>query len=42
MSAHIVDERYPEREGRYFIPKIVIHFGSGGARRIVTLGRKVS
>jgi hypothetical protein len=42
MTAHIKDERYPEREGRYFVPKIIIRFGTGGARRIVTLGRKLS
>jgi hypothetical protein len=42
MTAHILDERYPEREGKYFIPKVVITFGTRGARRKVTLGKKVS
>jgi hypothetical protein len=42
MTAHILDERYPEREGKYFISKVVITFGSRGARRTVTIGQKIS
>lgn len=42
MTAHIIDEEYPEREGKYFIPKVEIEFGTNGARRVVTLGRKLS
>ncbi len=42
MTANVIDERYPERKGKYFIPKVVILFGTKGARRIVTLGRKIS
>jgi hypothetical protein len=42
MTAQIIDERYPEREGKYFISKVVIHFVNRGARRIITLGQKVS
>jgi hypothetical protein len=42
MTAQIIDEVYPEREGLYFIPSVNIHFGTRGARRIITLGSKLS
>lgn len=42
MTAEIYDDQYPERAGSYFIPKVVTRFGISGARRTVTLGRKVS
>ena len=41
MTSAVIDARYPEREGNYFIPKVVVTFGKRGAKRTVTLGRKI-
>ncbi len=38
MSANVKDDNYPERQGKYFIEKVVITFGQNGARRNVYLG----
>ena len=42
MVANLRDERYPERAGCYFIPRVDISYGINGGRRRVELGRKVS
>ncbi|MEH0007889.1 MAG: late control protein [Flavobacteriales bacterium] len=41
MTANLCDERYPERAGSYFIPRVDITYGVNGGRRIVELGRQV-
>lgn len=41
MSAKAVDEEHRNREGEYFIKKVVTTFGLSGARRKVTIGAKV-
>lgn len=38
MKAEVVDIEHPNRNGIYFIKKVVTKFGTGGARRTVTLG----
>jgi len=42
MVADVYDSIYPERSGRYKIKKVVTSYGSGGAKRNVELGIKVS
>lgn len=42
FGAKIVDKKYPERSGTYFVPSTEIHFGAQGARRIVELSKKIS
>lgn len=41
MKAIIKDQDHKNREGSYFINKVVTTFGTGGARRIVTIGNKL-
>lgn len=41
MKAKLIDEEHPNREGNYFIKKVVTTFDTGGARRKVTLGNKL-
>lgn len=41
MKAKILDEEHPNRDGNYFIKKVVTTFGTGGARRKVTIGNKL-
>lgn len=41
MKAIIIDKEHPKREGNYFINKVVTTFGTGGARRKVTIGNKL-
>lgn len=41
-SAHIVDDRYPERNGKYLVESVETHFGVNGARRNVELGALTS
>jgi len=41
MAAKIYDKEHPNRDGTYFIKKVVTTFGMGGARRKVTLGNKL-
>ncbi|WP_299682967.1 late control protein [uncultured Tenacibaculum sp.] len=38
MKVEIIDEKYPSRNGTYFVPKVTTHFGQSGARRKVELG----
>jgi hypothetical protein len=38
----ITDPQYKERQGRYLLKKVQISYGTGGARRKVNLGIKVS
>ena len=40
--ANIRDTRYPEREGRYYVEKVVSSFSARGGQRKVFLGRKES
>ena len=42
FNAQIIDKNYPEREGSYFVPKVVTTYGTGGARRKIELGTKVT
>ena len=42
MSAEIIDENYPNRAGRYFVPKVTTTFGVSGARRKIELGNKLA
>ncbi len=41
MKAKILDAEHPNREGNYFIKKVVTTFGTGGARRKITIGNKL-
>ncbi len=41
MKAKILDDEHTNREGNYFIKKVVTSFGTGGARRKVTIGNKL-
>lgn len=41
MKANIIDEEYKNREASYFIKKVIIRYGTGGARRIVSIGTKL-
>ncbi|QYS86305.1 late control protein [Flavobacterium oreochromis] len=41
MKAKILDSEHPNREGNYFIKKVVTTFGTGGARRKVTIGNRL-
>lgn len=39
-TAIIIDEKYKERSGRYFIESIAVNYGVQGARRIIGLGER--
>lgn len=41
MAAEIIDKEHKNREGNYFIKTVVTTYGTGGARRKVTLGNKL-
>jgi hypothetical protein len=41
MKAKFIDSEHPNREGNYFIKKVVTSFGTGGARRKVTIGNRL-
>ncbi len=41
MVAKIIDTEHENRQGSYFVKKVVITFGLNGARRKVTLGAKL-
>lgn len=41
-TAVVQDDRYPERNGNYFVPSVEVSFGASGARRIVELSKKIS
>lgn len=41
MTAKIVDEKHPNRNGFYFIKKVITTYGTSGARRKITLGKKL-
>lgn len=41
MKAKLIDEEHQNREGNYFIKKVVTTFDTGGARRKVTLGNRL-
>lgn len=40
-TAQVRDANYPDREGNYFVTKVVIDFGINGARRSVEIGTKL-
>lgn len=40
-TAYLVDDRYPKKNGIYFIESTEVIFGSKGARRIIEIGPKV-
>ena len=40
--AEILDPQYKERQGRYLVKKMELSYGTGGARRKVTLGLKLN
>lgn len=41
-SCKIIDPRYQERNGRYFVHAVEVSYGMSGARRIVELTKKLS
>ena len=41
MKAKIVDSEHKNREGNYFIKKVVTTFGTSGARRKISIGNKI-
>lgn len=41
MVAEIRDKEHENRQGKYFIKKVVTSFGTSGARRTVTIGNKL-
>lgn len=41
MKAKLIDSEHPNREGNYFIKKVVTSFGKEGARRTVTIGNRL-
>ena len=41
MTAVIKDKEHPNREGKYFIKKVVTSFGSNGARREISISNKL-
>lgn len=41
MKAKLIDEEHKNREGNYFIKKVVTTFDTGGARRKATLGSRL-
>lgn len=40
-SVTIIDNEFPEREGRYVIDKTIVKFGTGGFRRTVEIGKQL-
>ena len=42
MRAKIIDTKYPEREGTYFINSVRTTFDQHGGRRVLSLGKKVA
>jgi len=38
-ATNILDDKYPERQGKYLIESVEIEFGQKGARRIIELGK---
>ena len=42
MSASLIDESYPEREGTYFVERVRSTFNERGGRREVYLGQKLN
>lgn len=41
MKAKLLDSEHPNREGNYFIKKVVTTFGTSGARRKISMGNKL-
>ncbi|MDO4225130.1 MAG: late control protein [Bergeyella zoohelcum] len=41
MAAVIKDKEHPNREGKYFIKKVVTTYGNSGARREITISNKL-
>ena len=41
MTAKIIDKEHPNREGNYYIKKVVVNYGLDDARRTVTIGNKL-
>lgn len=41
MAAKIIDKEHSNRDGQYFIKKVVVNFGTDGARRTVTISNKL-
>ena len=41
MKATFYDDEHKNREGSYFIKKVVVTFGTDGARRIVSIGGRL-
>lgn len=41
MKAKFIDAEHPNREGNYFIKKVVTTFGADGARRKITIGSRL-
>ncbi|MBC7399850.1 MAG: hypothetical protein H7289_07870 [Mucilaginibacter sp.] len=41
-TAEIIDKKYGKRDGKYFVAGTEVKFGTGGARRIVEITRRLS
>lgn len=41
-TINLVDEKYPDRNGKYFCESVTTEFTTNGARRTITLGPKLS
>lgn len=41
MKAKLLDSEHPNREGNYFIKKVVTTFGTSGARRKISIGNRL-
>ncbi|MEX6627572.1 late control protein [Tenacibaculum salmonis] len=42
MKATLLDQEHLNREGSYFIKKVVTYFGTDGANRVVTIGKRLN
>jgi hypothetical protein len=41
MAANIIDKKHPNRNGKYFIKKVVTSYGMNGARRTISISNKL-
>lgn len=41
MKAKLLDSEHPNREGNYFIKKVITTFGTSGARRKISIGNRL-
>lgn len=41
QNISLSDDIYPKRAGKYFVPKVVTNYGTGGARREIEVGNRL-